>query len=76
MLQVCPDTEVKVYDLNGPVDVPWESYEAAKEALDAHEFSRSGRFDWKMDQWDWDERMGWGLWERSSHLYFRVCFHA
>lgn len=43
-LQALPDTEVKVYDLHGPVKVPWNDFAAAKQILDAHENDNSSRF--------------------------------
>jgi hypothetical protein len=72
-MQVCPGFQVKVYDLKGPVDVPWDNFKMAKAALDEHESTSKSRFDWKTGQWGWDERVGWELWERSSQIYFRVC---
>ena len=61
-----------MYDLNNAVDVPWDDYEAAKAVLDADEAARTGRFDWKLNAWGLDEHVGWAMWERSSHYYFRV----
>ncbi|BDA45280.1 hypothetical protein COCOBI_07-0670 [Coccomyxa sp. Obi] len=68
----CPNTEVKVYDLHGPVKVPWNDFAAAKQILDAHENDNSSRFDWKLHQMGIDEKVGWDLWEHSSYLYFRA----
>ena len=65
----------KVYDLNNPVAVPWDDWEAAKAALDADEAGRSAnlRFNWKFNKMGAEELVGWPLWERASALYFKVC---
>ena len=71
--QVCGGESMgKVYDLNNAVEVPWSDYEAAKAVLDADEQARTGRFDWKVNAWGLDEHVGWAMWERTSHSYFRV----
>ena len=73
-MQVCGKAVGKVYDLNNPVSVPWDDWDAAKAALDADEASRNAntRFSWKFNKMGVEELVGWPLWERASALYFRV----
>ncbi len=69
---MCPSTYVEVYDVNAPLDIPWKEFGQAKAALEDHQRSGSGHFDWKLDVQSTSERVGWELWERSSYMYFVV----
>lgn len=71
-LQMCPSTSVEVYDLNQPLDIPWDDFNRAKAVLDSHRDSGGNRFDWKRDAMATGEQVGWELWERSSYLYLLV----
>lgn len=47
-IQALPNTQVKVYDLHSPVDVPWGDWAAAKSVLDAHEKEDKSRLGTKL----------------------------
>ncbi len=69
---MCPSTQVEVYDINQPFDIPWKDFDRAKAILDNHRDEGGNRFHWKMDVMSAGEKAGWDLWERSSYLYFLV----
>jgi len=71
-MQMCPSTSVEVYDLKGPLDIPWKDFDQAKAVLEAHQTVEGSRFDWKINAMSDGEKAGWELWERSSYLYFLV----
>ena len=72
VLQMCPSTKVEVYDINRPLDIPWNDFDRAKAILENHRVSEGNRFEWKMNAMVTGEKAGWDLWGRSSYLYFLV----